>query len=74
MIADANLLHALSPLALAFALALARIGGVVMLLPGVGETVVPATLQAGFAVALTLLLMPKQRFVGWPTEGPCAHG
>jgi flagellar biosynthesis protein FliR len=62
MIADANLLHALSPLALAFALA--RIGGVVMLLPGVGETVVPATLRAGFAVALTLLLMPKQKSMG----------
>jgi flagellar biosynthetic protein FliR len=59
MIADPNLLHALSPLAVAFALALARIGGVVMLLPGVGETVVPATLRAGFAVALTLLLMPS---------------
>jgi flagellar biosynthetic protein FliR len=53
------LLQALSPLALAFALALARIGGVAMLLPGVGETVVPATLRAGFAVALTLLLLPS---------------
>ncbi len=59
MIADPTLLHALLPLAFAFALALARIGGVVMLLPGVGETVVPPTLRAGFAVALTLLLMPS---------------
>jgi len=59
MIADPDLLQALSPLAVAFALALARIGGIVMLLPGVGETVVPATLRAGFAVALTLLLMPS---------------
>jgi flagellar biosynthetic protein FliR len=59
MIAEPNLLQALSPLAVAFALALARIGGIVMLLPGIGETVVPATLRAGFAVALTLLLMPS---------------
>ena len=59
MIADPALLQALSPLAVAFALALARIGGVAMLLPGVGETVVPATLRAGFALALTLLLLPS---------------
>jgi flagellar biosynthetic protein FliR len=61
MIADPNLLRALPPMALAFALALARIGGVVMPLPGVGETVVPATLRAGLAVALTLLLLPSIR-------------
>jgi flagellar biosynthetic protein FliR len=67
MIADPDLLQALSPLAVAFALALARIGGIVMLLPGVGETVVPATLRAGFAVALTLLLMPS---IAMPAAAP----
>ena len=67
MIADPDLLQALSPLAVAFALALARIGGIVMLLPGVGETVVPATLRAGFAVALTLLLMPS---IAMPAASP----
>jgi flagellar biosynthetic protein FliR len=72
MIADSALLQALSPLALAFALALARIGGVVMLLPGVGETVVPATLRAGFAVGLTLLLLPSITMpsIGMPAGQP----
>jgi len=56
--ADPGLLHALLPLALGFMLALARIGGAVMLLPGVGEAVVPQGLRAGFAASLSALLLP----------------
>jgi flagellar biosynthetic protein FliR len=56
--ADPNLLNALLPQALRFMLALARISGVVMLLPGVGEAVVPQMLRAGFALCLTALLLP----------------
>lgn len=58
MTADPGLLHALLPLALGFMIALARIGGVVMLLPGIGEAVVPQMLRAGFAACLTALLLP----------------
>ncbi len=59
MNADAGFLQALTPLAVGFALALARIGAVVMLLPGVGESVVPQMLRAGFAIVLTALLLPS---------------
>ena len=59
MTADPYLLHALLPYALGFMLAFARIGGAVMLLPGIGETVVPQMLRAGFAACLTALLLPS---------------
>jgi flagellar biosynthetic protein FliR len=59
MTANAGFLHALTPLALRFMLALARIGGAVMLLPGIGEAVVPQMLRAGFAACLTALLLPS---------------
>ena len=42
MTADSGLLQSLLPLALSFMLALARIGGAVMLLPGIGEAGGPA--------------------------------
>jgi len=56
--ADPHLLQSLVPLALGFMLAFARIGGAVMLLPGIGEAVVPQMLRAGFAACLTALLLP----------------
>ena len=37
---------------------LARVAGVVMMLPGVGETEAPATVRAGLAAATTILLLP----------------
>ncbi len=58
MNADPHLLQSLLPLALSFMLAFARIGGAVMLLPGIGEVVVPVMLRAGFAGCLTALLLP----------------
>jgi len=56
MTANAGLLQALTPLALCFMLAFGRIGGAVMLLPGIGEAVVPQMLRAGFAACVTVLL------------------
>ncbi len=44
--------------AFGFVLVLARSGAACMLLPGIGESEVPAMLRVGFAVALTLLLLP----------------
>jgi len=39
-------------------LILARVGGVIMLLPGIGESEVPPAIRAGLALALSLLLLP----------------
>ena len=36
----------------------ARLGGLVMVLPGLGETAVPARIRLGFALALTIVLVP----------------
>ncbi len=55
---DADLLADLPHQAFAFALMLARIGCACMMLPGIGEAEVPAMLRAGFAVALSALLLP----------------
>ena len=49
---------ALLTLAPAFALVLARIGAAMALLPGVGETAVPAIVRIGLALAMTILLLP----------------
>lgn len=46
----------LAPLAFAFALVVARVGSAMMLLPVLGEAEVPATVRAGFTLALVLLL------------------
>ena len=54
----AALLAGLPGYAFAFVLVLARAGTVVMLLPGLGEVEAPATVRAGFAVALAALLLP----------------
>lgn len=53
-----TLLAGLPGLAWAFALVLCRTGAAVMLLPGVGEAEMPATVRAGLALAVTLLLLP----------------
>ncbi|MEO8714640.1 MAG: flagellar biosynthetic protein FliR [Acetobacteraceae bacterium] len=55
---DAALIAGLPALAFAFVLVLARAGGVVMLLPGLAETGVPAMVRAGVAGAVALLLTP----------------
>jgi flagellar biosynthesis protein FliR len=42
----------------AFALVLARIGATMALLPGLGETVVPAMVRVAIAMCITVLLLP----------------
>lgn len=48
----------LSVWALAFVLVLSRTGGVVMLMPGIGEQSMPVMVRAGCALTLTVLLLP----------------
>ncbi|OUI82411.1 flagellar biosynthesis protein FliR [Gluconobacter sp. DsW_056] len=48
----------LSVWALAFVLVLSRTGGVVMLMPGIGEQSMPMMVRAGCAFTLTVLLLP----------------
>jgi len=48
-------------LAIAFLLAFARIGTLVMLLPGIGEASIPARLRLGAALAITFVLFPLVR-------------
>jgi flagellar biosynthesis protein FliR len=55
---DAALLARLPQLAFAAALVLARAGAACMLIPGVGEAELPQVVRAGFAVALTAVLVP----------------
>ena len=56
--ADQAFLASLPGLAFAFVLVLSRTGAVVMLLPGLGELDLPATVRAGLSLALSLLLLP----------------
>ena len=56
--ADAALVQALPALAFQVMLVLARIGGAVMLLPGLGEAALPPMVRAAIAVAFTALLFP----------------
>lgn len=56
--ADSVLLQELPGWAFAFVLVLARVGSACMLLPGIGEVEVPATIRAGFATSFSLLLLP----------------
>jgi len=51
----------LPALATAFLLVFARIGAMVMLLPGFGEVNVPTRLRLGIALSLTLILLPLHR-------------
>ncbi|MCS6933157.1 MAG: flagellar biosynthetic protein FliR [Acetobacteraceae bacterium] len=55
---EAALLGALAPFAFHALLLFARVGAAAMLLPGLGEAEVPATIRLAVALALTLLLLP----------------
>src|SRR3954447_18403829 len=55
---DVSLLPAL---AAAFVLAFARIGAMVMLMPGFGETNIPTRIKLGIALMLTLIILPLHR-------------
>mgnify|MGYP001132403287 FL=1 len=55
---DISLLPAL---AATFMLVFARIGAMVMLLPGFGEASVPVRVRLGIALLLTLILLPLHR-------------
>ena len=55
---EAALLAELPAWSFAFVLALARIGGAVALLPGLGEGALPPMLRAGIALTVTLVLLP----------------
>jgi flagellar biosynthetic protein FliR len=52
------ILEALAPLAFQAVLLVARIGGAVMLLPGIGEAEVPARLRLSLVLALVVMLLP----------------
>ena len=51
----------LPALAAAFLLVFARIGTMVMLMPGLGEVNVPVRIRLGIALALTLIMLPLHR-------------
>jgi flagellar biosynthesis protein FliR len=51
----------LPALAAAFMLAFARIGAMVMLLPGLGESNIPVNIKLAIAVLLTLVILPLHR-------------
>jgi flagellar biosynthetic protein FliR len=51
----------LPALAAAFLLVFARIGTMIMLMPGFGEVNIPARIRLGIALALTLILLPLHR-------------
>src|SRR3979490_169401 len=55
---DISLLPAL---AATFMLVFARIGAMVMLLPGLGESNIPVRIKLGIAVLLTLIILPLHR-------------
>ena len=55
---DVSLLPAL---AAAFMLAFARVGAMVMLLPGLGETNIPSRIKLSIALLLTLIILPLHR-------------
>jgi flagellar biosynthetic protein FliR len=48
-------------LAAAFMLVFARVGSMVMLLPGLGEANIPVRIKLGIALLLTLILLPMHR-------------
>jgi len=55
---DVSLLPAL---AAAFMLAFARVGAMVMLLPGLGESDIPMQVKLSIALLLTLIILPLHR-------------
>lgn len=58
MSGTAALLANLPAWSFAFVLLLARVGGAMALLPGIGDSLVPSTIRAGLALAITLVLLP----------------
>ena len=52
------LLAALPDWAFGFAIVLARVSAAVMVLPGLGESEVPAVVKAGLAIGITALILP----------------
>ena len=58
MPAEQALLDALAPFAFHAVLILARAGAAMMLLPGLGETEIPASIRLAIALALVPLLLP----------------
>jgi flagellar biosynthesis protein FliR len=58
MIDDATLLAALPVWGFAFVLVMARVGAAIMLLPAFGEADPPPLLRVGFALGITILLLP----------------
>lgn len=65
---EAALLASLPSMAFALVLVLCRVGTAVMLIPGLGEAELPAMVRAGFALGLTLLVLPG--VVGLVPEAP----
>src|SRR5580658_9163519 len=51
----------LPALAAAFMLVFARVGAMVMLLPGLGESNIPVRIKLAIAVLLTLIILPLHR-------------
>ena len=51
----------LPALAAAFLLAFARVGTMVMLLPGVGEQTMPSRVRLGIALVLTAIILPAHQ-------------
>jgi flagellar biosynthetic protein FliR len=62
----------LPDIAALFALTFARVGVLVMLLPGLGERMVPPRMRLAFAVLLTLILLPFTRTLLPPLGDPAA--
>lgn len=55
-----------------FVLTFARVGTLVMLLPAIGDRMVPVTIRLGFAVLLSLILFPATRLMFPPIPEPNA--
>jgi flagellar biosynthetic protein FliR len=64
------MLLALPELATVFVLVFARVGTLVMLLPGIGERLIPGRLRLAFALLLTLTLFPLARGLLPAETGP----
>jgi flagellar biosynthetic protein FliR len=68
----AALVAALPAWAFAFMLVLCRCGAAVMLMPGLGEIELPATVRVGMTVSLVLLVLPSVGLVQPPGVWPMA--
>ena len=58
---DQSMTLLIPELAMAFMLTFARVGTLVMLLPGIGEQMIPPRMRLAFALLLTLVLFPLTR-------------